>query len=72
MSHTCEELQSLIRACDESAKTHITYARRAHTDFQRLFHERRAAEALLKADRYRQQIQHLQNPDPKGNVETVR
>ena len=54
-----EELGSLIRACEAAAQTHIDYARRAHTEFQRSFHERRAAEALQRAHKYRQELQHL-------------
>jgi len=54
-----EELGSLIRACEAETQTHIAYARRADTEFQRSFHERRAAEALRKAREYRQELQHL-------------
>jgi hypothetical protein len=54
-----EELGSLIRAYDTAAQTHIDYARRAYTEFQRSFHERRAAEALQRAHKYRQELQHL-------------
>jgi hypothetical protein len=54
-----EELGSLIRACESAAKTHIDYARRAYTEFQRSFHERRAAEALQRAHKHRQELQHL-------------
>ena len=53
------ELGSLIRACEAAAQTHIHYARHAHTEFQRSFHERRAAEALQKAHRYRQELLQL-------------
>lgn len=59
MTEVREELGSLIRACETAAQTHIDYARRAHTEFQRSFHERRAAEALQRAHRYRQELQHL-------------
>ncbi|MEZ0168141.1 hypothetical protein [Microvirga sp. TS319] len=52
------ELDSLIRAYESEAQTHIAYARRAHTEFQRSFHERRATEALQKAQKYRQELQH--------------
>jgi|UPI000561D116 hypothetical protein len=54
-----QELGSLIRACEAAAQTHIDYARQAHTEFQRSFHERRAAEALQRAHRYRQELQQL-------------
>ena len=54
-----EELGSLIRACEAAAQTHIHYARHAHTEFQRSFHERRAAEALQKAHKYREELQQL-------------
>jgi hypothetical protein len=54
-----EELGSLIRACAAAAQTHIADARQAHTEFQRAFHEWRAAEALPRADKYRQELQHL-------------
>ena len=53
------ELGSLIRACEDAAQTHIHYARHAYTEFQRSFHERRAAEALQRAHRYRQELQQL-------------
>ena len=53
MAHTLQELEALIRTCEKSAEQHITYAKRAHTEFQRRFHEHRAAQALLQADRYR-------------------
>ena len=53
------ELSSLIRACEAAAQTHIHYARHAHPEFQRSFHERRAAEALQKAHRYRQELLQL-------------
>ena len=59
MVETREELSVLIRACETAAQTHITYAKRSHTEFQRLFHERRATEALQRAHRYRQQCQDL-------------
>jgi hypothetical protein len=54
-----EELGSLIRACEAAAQAHIHYARHAHTEFQRSFHERRAAEALQTAHKYRQELQQL-------------
>jgi len=54
-----DELGTLIRACEAAAQMHIDYARRSHTEFQRSFHERRAAEALQRAHRYRQELQHL-------------
>jgi hypothetical protein len=54
-----EELGSLIRACEAAAQAHIHYARHAHTEFQRSFHERRAAEALQRAHKYRQELQQL-------------
>jgi hypothetical protein len=47
-----EELGSLIQACEAAAQAHIAYARRAHTEF----HERRAAEALQTAHKYRQEL----------------
>jgi len=53
MVHSQEELNSLIRGSEASAQSHIQYARCAHTEFQRRFHEHRAAQALLQADRYR-------------------
>jgi len=59
MIEVCNELGSLIRACEIAAQTHIDYARRACTEFQRSFHERRATEALQKAHKYRQELQHL-------------
>jgi hypothetical protein len=54
-----EELGSLIRACEAAAQTHIECARQALTEFQRSFHERRAAEALQRAHNYRQELQQL-------------
>jgi hypothetical protein len=54
-----EELGFLIRACEVEAQTHIAYARQAHTEFQRSFHERRAAEALQRAHDYRQELQQM-------------
>ena len=51
-----EELGSLIQACEAAAQAHIAYARRAHTEIQRSFHERRAAEALQTAHKYRQEL----------------
>lgn len=54
-----EELDALIRAYESAAQTHIAYARRADTEFQRSFHERRAAEALQKAHKYRQELHYL-------------
>lgn len=56
-----EELGSLIRACEAAAQAHIAHARRAHSGFQRSFHERRAAEALQKAHKYRQELQDSHN-----------
>ena len=53
-----EELGALIRACEAAAQTHIACARRAHTEFQRSFHERRATEALQRAQKYRREFQH--------------
>jgi hypothetical protein len=53
------ELGSLIRACEAAAQTHIQYARRAHTEFQRSFHEQRAAEALQRAHKYWQELLQL-------------
>ncbi|MET0529863.1 MAG: hypothetical protein ABW003_16275 [Microvirga sp.] len=53
------ELDSLIRACEAAAQTHIHYARHAHTEFQRSFHERRATEALQRAHKYRQELLQL-------------
>ena len=54
--HTDQELESLIRFWDRSAEHHVELAKRAHTEFQRLFHERRASEALLRAHRYRKEL----------------
>jgi hypothetical protein len=54
-----EELDSLIRDCEAATQTHIAYAWQAHTEFQRSFHERRAAEALQRAHKYRQELQYL-------------
>jgi hypothetical protein len=59
MIELSKELGSLIRACEAAAQTHIDSARRAHTEFQRSFHERRATEALERALKYRQELQHL-------------
>ncbi|MFL5188551.1 MAG: hypothetical protein ACJ8CF_05000 [Microvirga sp.] len=53
-----EKLGSLIRACEAAAQTHIDDARRAHTEYQRSFHERRAAEALQRAHKHRRELQH--------------
>ncbi len=61
MTEVREELGYRIRAYETAAQTHIDHARRAHTDFQRSFHEQRAAEALQRAHKYRQQLQHLSN-----------
>ena len=54
--HTFQDLPSLIRTCEQAAEHHIALAKRAHTEFQRLFHERRAGEALLRADKYRKAL----------------
>ncbi len=59
MIESCKEIDSLIRACETAAQTHIAYARQAHTEFQRSFHERRATEALQRAHKYRLELQHL-------------
>ena len=59
MPHSVEELHALIRTCEKSAESHITYAKRAHTEFQRLFHERRAADDLLRAARHRDELRAL-------------
>ncbi len=59
MTEVREELGSRIRTYETTAQTHIDYARRAQTEFQRSFHERRAAEALQRAHKYRQELQHL-------------
>ena len=53
MIRSPDDLQALIRSFEASAQSHIQYARCAHTEFQRRFHEHRAAQALLQADRYR-------------------
>ena len=58
--HTLHELPSLIRTCEQAAEHHIALAKRAHTEFQRLFHERRAGEALLRADKYRKALCQVQ------------
>jgi oligoendopeptidase F len=57
--HTLQDLQSLIRTCEQAAEHHIALAKRAHTEFQRLFHENRAREALLRADKYRKTLCQL-------------
>src|SRR3712207_3681280 len=44
-----KELSSLIKACEAAAQSHIAYARQSYTEFQRSFHEQRAAEALQRA-----------------------
>ena len=72
MAHSVEELEALIRTCEKSAEQHITYARRAHTEYQRLFHERRAAEDLLRAGRHRDELRALLErsataPDPPSS-----
>ncbi len=64
VGHTLQNLPSLIRTCEQAAEHHIALAKRAHTEFQRLFHERRAGEALLRADKYRKalcQVQEARN-----------
>ncbi len=38
LEHTDQELESLIRSWDRSAEHHVELAKRAHTEFQRLFH----------------------------------
>jgi hypothetical protein len=53
------ELSSLIRACEAAAQSQIAYAQQAYTEFQRSFHEQRAAEAHQRAHRYRHELQHL-------------
>jgi hypothetical protein len=58
--HTRQDLRALIRTSELAAEHHIALAKRAHTEFQRLFHERRAGEALLRADRYRKALYQLQ------------
>jgi hypothetical protein len=57
------ELSSLIKACEAAAQSHIAYARQAYTEFQRSFHEQRAAEALQRAHRYRHELQHLSHDE---------
>ena len=65
MPHSLAELRALIRACEQSAEQHITYAKRSHTSFQRLFHDRRAADDLLRAARHRDELRNLtQHPTP--------
>ena len=65
--HTLQDLRSLIRTCEQAPEHHIALARRAHTDFQRLFHKRRAREALLRADKYRKALCQLQEkPDDRA------
>jgi len=64
MAHTLQELEALIRTCEKSAEQHITYAKRAHTEFQRLFHERRAADDLLRAARHRDELKLLVQEGP--------
>jgi hypothetical protein len=58
--HTRQELKALIRNAELSAEHHIGLAKRAHTEFQRLFHERRAGEALFRADKYREELGRAQ------------
>ncbi len=65
LEHTDQELESLIRSWDRSAEHHVELAKRAHTEFQRLFHERRACEALLRAHRYRKEL--AQRREMRGN-----
>ena len=65
LEHTDQELGSLIRSWDRSAEHHVELAKRAHTEFQRLFHERRACEALLRAHRYRKELS--QRRETRGN-----
>ena len=54
-----KELSSLIKACEAAAQSHIAYARQSYTEFQRSFHEQRAAEVLQRAHQYRHELQHL-------------
>jgi hypothetical protein len=58
-----KELSSLIKACEAAAQSHITYARLSYTEFQRSFHEQRAAEALQRAHQYRHELQHLSHDE---------
>ena len=65
MPHSVPELRALIRACEQSAEQHIVYAKRAHTPFQRQFHERRASDDLLRAARHRDELQGLVAAAPR-------
>jgi oligoendopeptidase F len=58
--HKRQDLRALILTSEQAAEHHIAFAKRAHTEFQRLFHERRAGEALLQADKYRKALCQLQ------------
>ncbi len=58
--HTRQDLQALIFTSEQAAEHHIALAKRAYTEFQRLFHERRAGDALLRADKYRKALYQLQ------------
>ncbi len=64
LEHTDQELESLIRSWDRSAEHHVELAKRARTEFQRLFHERRASEALLRAQRYRKELSQRRDNHP--------
>ncbi len=62
MAQLQDDPQRLIWLFEESAKTHMRYARLAHTMSQRAFHERQAQAALLRADKHRQALRVLNPP----------
>ena len=64
-----KELSSLINACEAAAQSHIAYAQQSYTEFQRSFHEQRAAKALQRAHHYRHELQHLSH-DEESNQQT--
>ena len=67
-----KELSSLIKTCETAAQSHIAYARQSYTEFQRSFHEQRAAEALQRAHQYRHDLQHLPHNEESNRQERVR
>jgi hypothetical protein len=64
-----KELSSLIKTCEAAAQSHIADARQSYTEFQRSFHEQRAAEALQRAHHYRHELQHFSH-DGESNQQT--
>ena len=66
-----KELSSLIKACDAAAQSHIAYAQQSYTEFQRSFHEQRAAEALQRAHQYRHDLQRLSHDEESNQQECV-